>query len=1112
MQLLGNGIFNKFERSSAKKTRLQSQNSIADSDSRSDSVFSDMDNRSNISNLSEISDKKDIFQKQNQIIDNRLHERKFVDKSDDNNFLNQFEPLKFDNPNEPVSGNAVHHKTAGTHSTSARFEMERNLALKGGFSNFENQDMIYGVVSKENFGIENLKPFFTTKGGYGNNSLHEQNQHSFSQRKMELFTGSDNLNHKEKTEQASFFAPVSGLTNIGGSPIRTDFFQSRCQVGRERRNELPVAQVRVTPGLGLGAYENNKNGLHEMTRVMPRTRDEIRTLNNQKEKTFEAAINHGMRGIRSPIQPKIVKRRPVTFAEHGPENLIKGVGSIKAPRITGEINTDNLATLNRGTMERDYITPPKNTNMASPQGLKTKIKPSIRQNFMDAGPRNLVHNESQKARGFEENYNLKFNQRMKKQSNDYLGPAGSQEIAKGPYYDPNNIPGQTNRSIHINNNRTGMIGTGMGAGKTVNFNDIPNITMRQLHQNNERAGNSLSGVQEMRAYNLNDMPNTTQREQFSRTDRAGANINGPNKAHSHNYNDAPNITLREMFANNDRAGLGISNQSNEKIKSYNYMDIPGLTNRDIHSKNDRTGAGIGNYQFEKPRLFNYDDIQNMTQREIFAQNDRAGTINNGEINKGPGINYNDIPNTTYREIHNITDRVGKGLNTAQFQKGKISHPDDIPNITNRAIHNKPDRIGAPGTQSENKGQIYNLNDVPDLTRRDIHNKNERAGAPNFSQSHGKGKMFNPDDIPNVTMRDIYARTERVGAVKEVNKIRSYNLDHMPEITKRDVHSLNDRAGSSVGSLNEAKKGISYNLNYIPDQTLRDIHSKVDRVGNGTMSPNKSSKTANYLDIPDITKRELHAQSERAGGAIKSHLGGKLWNPNDVMDSTKREMHSKPDRVGIIGSHQFDKGLIYNPNDIPDNTKRELHSKFDRSGAALGTQENNKSRLQNPNDIPDNTKREMHAKTDRTGIVGSVGINKHKAFSSTDIPNMTNRSIFVKNDRTGNIMSDNKGYTFDFINNIPNVPIKAMQVKNNFVAPLKGNEKDRNRADVNNMTVNIIKEQIAEGRYPTNSNFNKGPTFEFTTLRAPEKQQQNRELYPQFNEKYDIDTKVFFENL
>ena len=1004
-----------------------------------------------------------FIDKCDQIIDNRFHERKFVKKSrDNNNFLAQFEPARFDNPRDPVSSNAIPHKI-GHKAGTARYELERDLALKSGFSNFDNTDMTYNVVDSEalnNFS-NTLKPFFGSKGGYGMDRFHEDQLYSQNQRRMELFTGSpDNLSYRPRIERVPLFNPVMGLTNIYGSPVMTDFYEKRYVPSRERRNELPFQPIRVTPGLGLGANENNKQGYQDMFRVLPKTVDELRTLNNPKV-SYEGVVIPGMKGQRGPVPSKMYKRRPVTFREYGPEWLIKGVGDYRAPGIKGEIDPGTLATINRGMAETPYLGPAGTAvERPTPEALMPKVHASNRQTFLHAEPRNLLYQEAQKARGFNESYDPRMTQRSMK--NDNAGFIGNQQISK-------NI--------------------------TQNYNDIPDMTMREIYAHNNRAG--MVGNQQIdknKSYNYNDIPDLTRREIYAHTDRAGQVSNQQfDKIKSYNFNDIQDLTMRNIHEKTDRVGL-IGNQQFDKNKSYNYNDIQDLTMRNIHDKTDRVGQ-IGNQQFDKIKSYNYNDIPDLTVRNLHERTDRVGLIGNQQFDKNKSYNYNDIPDMTMRNIHERTDRVGQ-IGNQQFDKNKAYNYNDIPDMTMRNVHDRTDRAGQIGNRQFDKNKSYNYNDIPDLTMRNVHDRTDRAGQIG-NQQFDKSRSYNYNDIPDLTMRNLHERTDRSGQIgnQQFSKNKSYNYNDIPDLTLRNIHDKTDRAGH-IGN-RQFDKNKSYNYNDIPDLTMRNVHERTDRVGQIGNQQFDKNKSYNYNDIPDLTMRNLHERTDRVGQIGNRQFDkNKSYNYNDVPDLTLRNLHDKTDRVGQIGNQQFSKNQAYNYNDIPDLNMRNLHERTDRSGQIGNQQFSKPYAFDFVNNVPDITMREIHSKSDRAGMIGNSDQQKNKSANYNDIPDVTMREIHARADRAGNIGNEqfHKPYAFDFINNIPDTTMREIQIRNNYINPLRFNEQQRSRADANNMDVNIIREQISRGREPTLSNYSKGPTFEFTMMEQRDPIQINRDLY------------------
>ena len=224
-----------------------------------DSVFSD-----NSSMGSEIShntqgidsDHLAFFKKSNLLRDNKLYENKIREDKNTNgesSWASQFNSLSFDNPSAPVSANNIQHQT-GKNSRYAKLETERNLAMQGGFSDFNTQDMTYGIVDNKDFVHNNMTPMFSDGlgKGYGPNSEEQKRLSEGFQRKVDTFTGSvSNIEYKPRTERRPLFNPQVGNTWIYGMPNFTDYMATRYIPGRERRNERLMQPTRITPGLTL---------------------------------------------------------------------------------------------------------------------------------------------------------------------------------------------------------------------------------------------------------------------------------------------------------------------------------------------------------------------------------------------------------------------------------------------------------------------------------------------------------------------------------------------------------------------------------------------------------------------------------------------------------------------------------------------------------------------------------------------------------------------------------------------------------------------------------------------------------------------------------------------
>jgi hypothetical protein len=212
----------------------------------------------------------------------------------------------------------------------------------------------------------------------------------------------------------------------------------------------------------------------------------------------------------------------------------------------------------------------------------------------------------------------------------------------------------------------------------------------------------------------------------------------------------------------------------------------------------------------------------------------------------------------------------------------------------------------------------------------------------------------------------------------------------------------------------------------------------------------------------------------------------------------RNIHSKTDRAGagISGAH---KGYhTYDPNDIPDINMRNIHSKNDRAGAGISGAHKG-SHTFDPNDIPDANMRNIHNKNDRAGA-GISGAHKGThVFDPNDIPDPTNRDMQKSKRAAGGAASNNdKPYTFDYINNIPDLTGRDMYKSGRAGGGVhaSGQEAQRSRRDANNMLLNVTKEKIEKGRVPTTSNYEKGPTGEFTQFELKNSIRINRALIPE----------------
>jgi hypothetical protein len=696
------------------------------------------------------------FYKQQEKFKNSHYDDNIVEgfNSDKNNFLNQFDALTVDNAGAPVASNSTSN-VVGDNGTK-RLELERNMALHEGFSNFNaDQDQTYGIISKEAFVHNNMQPFFkSTDGGF--NAYSERKNVEVNQRKLDTFTGSaNNLDYRPRTERKKLFDPVAGLTNMYGTPVLTNVLDARYIPGMERRNEKPFQEDRITPGLNLGYNESSKAGFHDAFRVLPKTVDQLRVASKPKT-TFGGVVIPGMKGQRSAIPSKMYKRKPLTFWEQTPSDYIRGQSYIKGPTIHADVDYNNLATVNRGVGTNGRLGGPKLfTDLHTPETLIEKTKVSLKENFKNDTPRNAHNGELTK--GYTKdgiNWIQDPTMRDVHSKTDRAGQAGNTQLDKHYIYDGVNwVQDPTMRDIHNKKDRAGQAGNAQLDKHYIydGVNWIQDPTMRDIHGKKDRVGQVGNPENDKGYYfdGVNWIQDPTMRDIHDKKDRVGQAGNPEiNKGYVYDgVNWIPDPNMRNIHDKKDRVGL-TNNPENNKGYVYDGVNwIPDPNMRNIHDKKDRAGQ-LGNKEYNKGYVYDgVNWVQDPTMRDIHDKKDRAGQTGNAQLDKGyiyDGVNW--IPDPTMRNIHDRTDRAGQ-LGNGEFDKPFVfDMVNNIQDPTMRNIHDRYDRAGQLGNGEFDKPFVFDMiNNIQDPTMRDIHSHTDRAGVMGSNQKEkqrGRGDANN----------------------------------------------------------------------------------------------------------------------------------------------------------------------------------------------------------------------------------------------------------------------------------------------------------------------------------------------------------------------------------
>lgn len=577
------------------------------------------------------------------------------------------------------------------------------------YSDFDEKNYSYGVV--DDLTHNNMQPEFRKKN-YG---VDYQPMINTFQRKTDLFTGSkNNLDWRPKKEVEALFKPAMNNNYIHGAPVQTDLYKSRFIPSMKRDGEKPFQEIRVQPGLNLGYNEDSNVGFHDDYRVIPRTTNQIRTLNNPKL-TYSTPTIPGLKASLGPEHyDNINKKKPEKFRALGTYQIVPNRAYITAPSIYGRTNPLNLAkTENRGTHKTD--------TMASGAYLPTNQKvingevQSLRQNFKQDSPTNLSGSK----------LNQIYNIIKPEYTNRDLYKYSSEETG--------NI-GISNNSISYIYDKYGM---------------TPYITKRDLYKFEDLGNIGNNDTNKSYIYDVNGtIPEITLRDIYKYEKFGNIGSIDTNKSYIYDTEGTTSeITLRDIYKIKDLGNIGL----NDLNKSYIYDEkgmMPDTTLRDIYKFDDK--GNIGGIDTNKSYVYDTKGtVPELTNRDLYKYKDN-GNVGNKDINKSYVYDTKGtVPELTNRDLYKFKDNGNLGVN--EFNKSYIyDTKGTTPNITNRDLYKFKD-IGHIGAQDINKSYIFdNKGMTPEFTNRDMYKNKEIYKPANASSEYKQRPRL---DIDNSHIND-----------------------------------------------------------------------------------------------------------------------------------------------------------------------------------------------------------------------------------------------------------------------------------------------------------------------------------------------------------------------
>jgi hypothetical protein len=918
-------------------------------------------------------------------------------------FESQFDELKFDH--EGIPGTMQNGK-----QMLNIFNDKINFAPQSDFN--PKSDGRYGATPDMTH--NNMVPFFSSKT-YGYNPMYDKERENYSVRQIELFTGSDqNPQFKHKQEVGTLFSPETNkIESVTGVPNFSNYFESRYIPSQTRNSERPFEPIRTTPGLNLGYNQIGNTGRQDTYRVLPKTVDQLRTVNNPKV-SYTPLINPAQKGDRRGIIGDFIQKGPDRFYYNSPDSMLPQVGDHVAPAIYGKwiVNQTNRS-LNPDT---PGLNPLGGVEKSTPEYLQGQFKRSFKREDEAITPANVQYDTRGQIINQDTWVPTETNRQNTNWGDTYNGIAkGNKSQSYLENFD-NAIPDPTQRDMTQELPNANITGNYKSI-PLINFlNYIPDVTKRQIliedngRKNLTNISNSIKGY----LFNsINAIQDPTLRDLISQKIIL-ANQKGPQEQ---NYlfnmtNAIRDPTMRNLSEDN----LILTTLSN-KEQGYlfnNLNAIPDPTLRDlINTLFSSGGLGMkGNHN--QDYMFNYTNaIPDTTLRELTENLVHLTNITGpvGSVKQFLFNYINGIPDTTLREL--TQDKIVlTGLKPIQVKEYLYNYINSVPDTTLREItENKKYLIGQKG--NHNQDYMFNyVNGIPDATMREL--IEDLRQLTNLSGNHKAQYLLNyVNAIPDTTLRELTESKEILTNLKPI-QVKEYLINYLNATPDTTLRELTENTKYIVGQKGSHEQNYAFNyINGIPDPNLRNF-TEDTRYLVGQKGSHEQDYMFNYKNgVPDMTMRNLSEDTKNLTGQKGSQIREYAFNyENGVPDMTMRNLSEDTKNItGQIGNKSAMVAFNYN-NGIPDQTMRNL-SEDTKNITGQGSQYAHKEYLFNYQaGIPNDTNRNQTGTT--KNITGQKG-DGIQSRSRLDYSNalLNNIKEDIAQGRTPTIVKDNKGPTCAF---------------------------------------------------------------------------------------------------
>jgi hypothetical protein len=942
-----------------------------------------------------------------------------INKPIQESFTSQFELQKFNSKNTVPVNDGFNNSR------------QNEIASKNGWSVFEdfntdtntNSDMTYGIVpaSDKSFTHNNMN-IFNRMRDIDTPVLRDS-------RKLEYFSGSSKT-YTPKKETEPFFKPVSGNTwGQGGMPGITTFVQNRMNEGikMEKRKQKPFEPRKIGPGIGLGINQDSLGGLHDTSRILPRTIDELRRKDDQRI-TYTPPVLPGKKGEGRSIIGTFEHRNPDKFRSD--VEPVKSGGQFKGLRTPDNINID----IGNRTFSTPVIGPAGSSTFGfSTPNMKGEIKaPKNKQlQKFNQGP------AQGNVRSLQNKQSFAVTNTQRIFTNTELN--GNVSKSQGTNaYDPTNIPNPTQQlnsfnSVGPNNVRQGI--------NTYDPTNIPNPT-QQLNSFNSVGPNNVR--QGINTYDPTNIANPTQ--QLNSFNSVGPN----NVRQGFNAYD-PTITANPTQQLNSFNSVGPNNVR----QGFNAYDPTNIANP-TQQLNSFNSVGPNNV-LQGINTYDPTNIANPTQQLNSFNPVGPNNVRQGFNAYDPTIianptqqlqNFNSVGPNNVRQGINTYDPTNTANPTQQLQNFNSVGPNNV----RQGINTYDPTIIANPTQ-----QLQNFNSVgPNNVRQGINTYDPTIIANPTQQLQN----FNPVGPNNVRQGiNTYDPTIIANPTQQLqnfnpvgpNNVRQGINTYDPTITANPTQQLQNF--NPVGPNNVRQGFNAYDPTIIanPTQQLQSFNP---------VGPNYGGQISSYYDPEHLANPTQQLQSfnpvgPNYGGQISSYYDPEhLANPTQQLNSFNPV---GPNYGGQISSY-------YDPTHLANPTQ-QLQTFNPMAPGNVGQGPN----FYNPNDLAKQTQQgELVQKTN----MGWLGTHQDSGYTVTDarapltLKQLINYNNHINGVGNQSIYSANSADATNW--NAP-ITLKDIVKYEDYIGIAGNSYKTLDTVQYKNAHTNTSKEVVLKEREPTNSN-------------------------------------------